>query len=192
MENEINSNDGIMLGVEKLFSKPKSAFKIILDKWEPNHKIILLGLYGILNSISTIPFNKINFGLTITVLLFRILFGALIGWVSVWILSVYVNLMNNILGGESELDDVFIVFTFSLIPSIIGILINLVSTVFFKIDSSIFSLFIIIISIIWTYVLVIVGNKLISNLNAVKNIISVLIPFLVMVFISVFFIIVKH
>lgn len=169
-----------------LLSDPRTSFKIAIEKSESTPKIILLGLYGLLNVISPILIFEPLKGEILFKLVFKGLAGAAVGWGGIWFLSQLINLLNNLLGGESEFDDVFTIFAFSLTPVIISLLLlTIIGSIITP--GQFFSLFyglLIILAFIYTIVLLFIGNKIVSKNTAFKNLISVSIPVIVMVLLN--------
>ncbi len=168
-------------------SSPKTAFQIVIDKSEKAPQLILLGLYGLLNVISPILIYEKIAGEIIFKLIFKGLMGAAMGWVGIWFLSQLTNVLNNILKGDSESDDVFTAFSFALLPvimsliiiTIIGMVIN--PTEIFQMFSGI----LILIAFIWTCILLFIGNRVASKLNWFKNFVSVSIPLIIIIIVNI-------
>ena len=99
-----------------LFSKPKIAYRLILEKDETFPQYVVLGIYGFLNGILPVILNKPLDGASIFLLIFRGGMGAVVGWFLIWLLSHLINLTNNILKAETDFDDVFFIFSYSFCP----------------------------------------------------------------------------
>lgn len=186
MENSNLESKSYLEVFRLLFLNPKTSFEIAVEKADSTPKLILLGLYGLLNVISPILIFEPLHGETLFKLVFKGLAGAAIGWVGIWFLSQLTNLLNNVLGSESESDDVFIIFSFALTPVIIAlVLLTIVGLAITP--GQLFLLFyglIILIAFIYTIVLLFIGNKIVSKNSWFKNFISVSIPIIVMVIVN--------
>ena len=168
-------------------SSPKTAFHIVIDKSEKAPQLILLGLYGLLNVISPILIYEKIAGAIIFKLIFKGLMGAAIGWVGIWFLSQLTNVLNNILRGDSESDDVFTAFSFALLPVILSLIIITIIGMVIN-PTEIFQMFsgiLILIAFIWTCILLFIGNKVASKLNWFKNFVSVSIPLIIIIIVNI-------
>ncbi len=170
-----------------LFTKPTKAFNLILEKDETLPQLIILGLYGFLNVVTPIIVNEPLAGLTIFKIVFKGLFGAAAGWLGIWFLSHLINLTNHILKAESEFEDVYFLFSYSLCPLIFIFLFILVLKAIIHSSQIILPItgLLILIGYIWTFILVYKGNKLVSKGNWIKNIIAVFIPVLLIIGINI-------
>lgn len=190
MEEQLNEKATYLNILVLIFSKPRIAFKLILEKDETMFQYIILGIFGFLNAITPILIHEPMGGVTLFKLIFKGLMGGAFGWIGIWFLSHLINLTNNILKAETEFEDVFFIFSFSFCPMILSFLLILILNYFIH-SLQIFPLLtalLIFVGYIWTICLLFIGNKLLSKGNWIKNTIALLIPLLLILGLNIFFI----
>jgi hypothetical protein len=183
MENSDGSVRSYFEAMGLLFVKPVRGFEYIIDKSEKVPQLLILGFYGFFNSICPILIHEAFGGVTILKLVFRGLFGAAIGWVGIWFISQLTNVLNTIMGGNNESDDIFTVFSFSFLPVVIMYPIYTALLLFsgsFHLLAKVAG-FLIISSYFWTICLVLIGNRYASKMNWLKSLAAILIPLLIII-----------
>jgi hypothetical protein len=183
MENSEGAVKNYFEAMGLLFVKPLRGFEFIIEKSEKVPQILVLGFYGFFNSVCPIIINESNGAATILKLVFKGLFGAAISWVGIWFISQLTNVLNTIMGGKNESDDIFTVFSFSFLPVVI---VYPIFTVLMLFSGSFHFLgivagFLIVSSYIWTICLVFIGNRYASGMNWFKSLAAILIPLLIII-----------
>jgi len=186
METQPNEEITYINIFKNLFSKPNTAFRLILEKDETMSQMIILGIFGFLNAITPILAFEPYDNITIFKLIFKGLVGGAMGWLGIWFLSHLINITNSILRLDTEFEDVYYIFSFSFCPMIITFLLILALKVFISSEIILFLFAILIfVGYIWTFSLLLIGNKFLSKGGWIKNIIAIIIPLAILVFINI-------
>jgi len=170
-----------------LFSEPKIAYRLILEKDETLPQYIVLGLYGFLNAVLPILIGQPINGVLIFAIIFRGAMGIIVGWFLIWLLSHLINLTNNLLKTETDFDDVFFIFSYSFCPVIISRILVIVIKLLFPLSQivSLLVAILIVVGYIWTIVLLFIGNQYLSKASWIKNTISIVIPVSLIVILNI-------
>jgi hypothetical protein len=186
MEEQLNDKATYLNILGFIFSKPRIAFKLILEKDETMPQLFILGIFGFLTTIIPIIVFETYIELPLFKIIFKGLIGAAFNWIGIWFLSHLINFTNHILKTETEFEDVYYIFSYSFCPLIVTFLVTFILHMLFHSVQIIHPLlaFLTFIGYIWTFSLLFIGNKLLTKANWIKNIISVFVPLTILIILN--------
>jgi hypothetical protein len=180
-------NQSIWKGAILLFRHPDKGFDIILENWQVKHQLWMLGILGVTRAIARIDYFDLSFAEAIGKTILYAIAGVLVGWFGIWIMSRITHAFNLWLKGHSDPSYLLTIFCFAWLPLLLFNLIIILSTFLYFEGIEVIIFVTYYGGLIYTFCLMLIGNKKLSGLPFFKNLLAVSIPIICLILVGFVF-----
>lgn len=184
----------------KIWTSPRMVFRFIVDNEYENYMYVILFLAGVMSALDRASSRNMGDQIPLVFLLFgSIIVGGTFGWLTFYIYSALLSWTGTLLKGAADTRTLFRMFTYSIIPSVLTLLLIVIQIILFgngifrsdfnflEMSFPVILFFAIVFFIesvlcIWSIILLVIGISEVQHFSIGKSIVSLLIPsFLIMI-----------